>query len=143
MQEARAILHSGWYGSLIQGIININHCINRKCRLHKYVCTISILFYFRIYFILGFILNILTKKCLLYFFNWSIVYLQCFANYCCKAIQLCTFMHSLFIFFFIIIYHRILNIVLVLWSSSVQSLSRVLLFVTPWTAAHPGLPVRH
>ena len=27
--------------------------------------------------------------------------------------------------------------------SSVQSLSRVRLFVTPWTAARPGLPVHH
>ena len=75
-------------------------------------------------------------------FNW-IVYLQCFVNYCCKVVQLCTFIHSLFIFFFIIVYHRILNIVLMLWSSLVQLLGCVRLLATPWTAARPGLPVRH
>lgn len=45
MQEARAILHSGWYRSLIQGIININHRL-----LHKQKVLVTQVCMYHLYF---------------------------------------------------------------------------------------------
>ena len=46
------------------------------------------------------------------FFYWSIVILQCCVNFCYTAKWFSyTYIHSFFIFFFIMVYHRILTIV--------------------------------
>ena len=47
-----------------------------------------------------------------FFLNWSIVYLQCCVNFCHIAEGFSyTYVHILFIFFSVMVYHRILNII--------------------------------
>ena len=53
----------------------------------------------------------LSTSALIYIFYWSIVYLQFCVNYCCTAKWFSNTYIDIFIFFSIMVYHRILNVI--------------------------------
>ena len=59
-----------------------------------------------------FLFNHVKQQYTVFFFYWSIIYLQCWVNFCYTAKWLSfIYIHTFFIFFSIMVYLRILNIV--------------------------------